>query len=137
MLIISERQFDAFQAQADALFAHELAIYLKDEYNDLEIDIGDGAVELGDLPDEVLLRLVGTGQKRALSYGIDWESSMASFIVLMFIIAPNFDQHAAAQRVFRSVAPNAALDIFAENTSDEVWDEIERAYSPQAWLSSN
>lgn len=137
MLTISERQFDAFQAQADALFAPELASYLKEEYDELEVDIGDGAVALSDLPDDVLLRLVTTGLKRARSYGIDWQSSMASFVVLMFVIAPNFDQHAAIQRELQSALPNSAIDIIAENTSEEIWDEIEQAYSPQAWLSSN
>lgn len=133
MLTISERQFDAFQAQADALFAHELASYLKEEYEELEVDIGDGAVALSDLPADVLLRLVSTALKCARSYGIDWQSSMASFVVLMFVIAPNFDQHAAIQRELQSALPNSAIDVIAEDTSEEIWDEIAQGYSPQAW----
>jgi hypothetical protein len=79
--------------------------------------------------------MVGQGVARARAYGLTWESSITSFVILMFKVAPNFDQHPAINRALNDtqVAPDARIQRLLEVTTSSDWWEAKDRYDRAAW----
>jgi hypothetical protein len=79
--------------------------------------------------------MVRNGIARARRYGMNWESSLTAFVVLMFVAAPNFDEHPLIQRILRDdgAAPNERIDRLWEKTSEANWKTVEQDYDASAW----
>ena len=75
----------------------------------------------------------GVGQAR--SYGMTWESSLAAFVVLMFEVAPNFEEHPLIRRVLQlpSVPPDSRIEELWKRTLDVHWQAARQNYDPDAW----
>jgi hypothetical protein len=83
MLRIRQEQVDALNDQADESFARKLVTILREGHADA----------VAGLAPDVLLARVGKGIVRARSHGLDFASSIASFVALMFEVGPRFDEH--------------------------------------------
>jgi hypothetical protein len=64
-----------------------------------------------------------------------WESSLMAFVAIMFVAAPNFDQHPLIGRVLKdeAVAPDARINQLWERTTDQNWEAVAQNYDPSAW----
>ena len=60
---------------------------------------------------------------------------MASFVVLMFIAAPNFDEQPSISYVLKNerIEPESKIDELWEWTTESDWELVERNYDPFAW----
>lgn len=135
MLTIRPEQLEAFRPAADAAFLQQVVDYVRDEHDDQAVQLTSGAFTVAQLPDDVLRELVRCGFERARAYGMTWESSITTFVILMFVVAPNFDEHPVIRHILRDgrVPPDSRLDELWERTSDENWEAAARKYSPSAW----
>ena len=87
------------------------------------------------LSDETLMKMVRLGIERARSYDFTWESSITAFIVLMFKVAPNFDQHPLIARALKDArfAPEERVEKIWERVTSKNWEAAREDYDPRAW----
>jgi hypothetical protein len=135
MLKIRPEQIAVFQPVAEAAFISRVVEYLRQELAETIVQLPSGTTTLKELPLETLTAMVEHGITRARSYGLSWESSLATFVAFMFIVAPNFDSHPLIQRVLKDpeVAPEARLEQLWQKTTEENWQAAKHHYDPQAW----
>lgn len=132
---VRPEQMQAFQPVADAGFARRLKEYLRSAHPDLNVRIPSGATSINRIPDAVLTRMVQTGIEQGRRYGFTWESNLAAFVVIMFVAAPNFDQHPLIQRALRDddAPPDTRIESLWHRISNQNWRAVEAYYDPRAW----
>ncbi len=114
-----------FQEREEERFVDRTTAYFRVKFADA----------IAHLDEVTLRRMVQAGIARARRHGLTWESSLVRFLLLMFQVAPNFDQHPAFARALSDVAlPEAArmAEIF-ERVTPEEWREAQLAYDDRAW----
>jgi hypothetical protein len=137
---IRPAQLQAFAPAAEADFERRVAEYLRGGHAEVSVTLpAAGAdaqwVAVKDLDDETLVKMVRGGLARARSYGMTWESSLTSFVVLMFLVAPNFDEHPLIKRFLtdEGVEPDARVDELVAGASEGNWVAAKKGYDPGAW----
>jgi hypothetical protein len=140
MLSIRPEQIEVFQDVAEAAFERRIADYLREEHADEVVTLPARQdevreVEVKSLDDETLLAMVRAGIARARSHGMTWESSITAFVVLMFVVSPNFDSHRLIRRLLNDeeTEPDARMDSLLELTTEENWEMAGRQYDAGAW----
>lgn len=135
MLKIKSEQIRLFQPDAEAAFVVRVMDYLKENHAETDVNLPNGAMRVDELPDEILRQMVRGGLKRGGEYRIEWKSTLLSFVVLLFIAAPNFDAHPKAANFFAQTETidDAALESLMDEMPDEDWTEIEKSYDAAAW----
>ena len=135
MLRIRREQFEVFQPIAEAAFVRRVVEHLRESHVTAVVQFPNEVIPVKQIADEKLRRLVRNGIARARSYGMDWESAVTSFVVLMFVAAPNFDDHPLIHRVLRDerVAANSRIDQLWERTSEENWEAVRKNYDATRW----
>ncbi len=135
MLKISSEQIRTFQPDAAEAFVRRVMEYLRENHADAEVRYPQGATTVGALGDDYLAENVRGGLMRAGDHGIDWKSTLLSFVVLMFLTAPNFDEHPKAAQFFRSAqkVTDEELESFVNEMTDEDWERVEANYDAAAW----
>jgi hypothetical protein len=90
----------------------------------------EAVAELGD--GEIRWR-VALGVARARSHGITQPEAITAYVALMFLVAPDFDQHPHISEVLADTSAPAAtrLKTLFEKTSEQDWDEA--AASSKGW----
>ena len=124
-MIIRDEQMSALQEKAEDDLENEIVRFLQTDYP----DIVDG------LDPDILQRMVRVGIERARSYELTWRYSISMFVSLMFMFAPNFDEHPAVNaRLTNPVAPpNYLIDSVADATTSDEWAEVRAIYDNSAW----
>ena len=135
MFKIKSEQIRLFQPDAEEAFVGRVMDYLRENHSNAEIGLPDGKTTVAALADEKLRLMVQDGLRRGGDYRIEWKSTLLSFVVLLFIVAPNFDRHPKARKFFNETETidDAALEGLMDEMTDENWAAIERRYDPQAW----
>ena len=118
MLKITTPQIGVLHREIGAVYARDLARYIRVEHGD--------AVRA--LSDAELLRRVRIGIARAEGYGMTWDSTITAFVAIMFEIAPTFDEQAAIRRVLHDarIPPDTRVDALWTRTTEENWVEAAR-----------
>ena len=135
MFKIKSEQIRLFQPDAEEAFVGRVMEYLLENHPDATVEIPHETMRVNNLADEILREMVRGGLARARNHGIEWKSTLLSYVVLQFIVAPNFDRHPKARKFFRETAPidDAGLESLTDEMTDEDWEMIEKRYDPQAW----
>jgi hypothetical protein len=135
MLRIRPEQVEVFQPAAEDAFERRVVEYLRENHADEIVVLPAGEHEVKDLDDETLLKMVRAGIARARSYDMTWESSITAFVVLMFIVAPNFDSHPLINRALRDdkVDPNSRVEEIWDHTTEANWDAARDSYDAGGW----
>jgi hypothetical protein len=135
MLKIRTRQYEAFQPAAEAAFVAQTVEYLKKTKPDEAVLLPWEDTTIAKLPDEILSEMVRGGIARARAYGITWCSTLVGFVMIMFISAPNFDDHPLLKRILldNETDPNERLDKLIANSTEENWQAVRQAYDVDAW----
>jgi hypothetical protein len=135
MLVIRKETMKAFQPNAEAGFARRVMDYLKENHAGAEIRLPQQTVTVGALPEDVLRETVRGGLTRAADYHIEWKSTRLSFVVLLFLAAPNFDRHPKAAAFFNreEKIDDEALESWMDEMTDEDWAQVEADYDARAW----
>src|SRR5262245_49764310 len=135
MLKIRPEQLEVFRPAAEAGLAGRLAAHLKERHGEEVAKISGSGWSVKQIPDEILSRMAQHGFDRARRYGLGWESSLAAFVVLMFVVAPNFDEHPLIQRILKdeSVPPDERIDRLWQSISEQNWEAASQGYDEHAW----
>jgi hypothetical protein len=124
-----------FQPDAEEAFVGRVMEYLRENHAEAKVQMPEETTPVSALSDEILRELVRGGLNRARNHGVEWKSTLLSFVVLMFVVAPNFDRHPKARRFFREreTIDDAALETLMDEMTDEDWTAIENRYDQRAW----
>lgn len=135
MLRIRSEQMESFRPVAEEAFVIRTAEHVRDNHSDVAVQVTDKVLVVKQISDDLLRDMVRRGIARAREYGMNWESSITAFVVLMFVAAPDFDKHALIQRVLKDerVAANSRIDQLWEKTSEENWQAVKENYDVTAW----
>lgn len=139
MLIIRAEQFEVFQPVAESAFVRRIAEHLREHHANAVVQFPNEVILVKQITDERLRGMVEHAVTRARLYGMDWESAVTAFAVLMFVVAPNFDKHPLIQRVLKDerTPANSRIDQLWERTSDENWEAARKNYDPTAWADDS
>ena len=135
MFKISSERMNVFQPDAETAFVRRVMNYLKENHHDTIVILPHGKFEIGELADEMLETLVQGGIGRGGEYGIKWKSTLLSFVVLLFLTAPNFDAHPQPKSFFseyQTIEDNE-LEMLVERMNDEDWAEVTANYDAEKW----
>jgi hypothetical protein len=115
----------ALQPLVEADFMRRLLKYLREDHR--------GAVS--GLTASDLEARAAAGLRRARSYGLDTENSLATFVGLMFEISPKFDEQPRINRVLKrkGVPSVTRFNFLLRATSDGDWEEAASSNGPDAW----
>lgn len=135
MLKVRTQQMQVFQSVAETAFLHKLVEYFYQQHPQVAVQIGDNLTVICQIPEKELKVLVSNGIAYARTYGITSESSLAAFVVLMFVTAPNFDDHPLIKRLLEDekVAPNDRIDSFWQHTTEQNWQVVKQNYNSKTW----
>lgn len=138
MLKIRSEQTRPFEAQAENAFIERVMEYLRKNHADAPVrlpKIESAAAGVSELTDKVLREMVIGGIARARNYGMTWKSTLISFVVLMFIVAPNFDEDGRVEKVLKNgqIPADERVEKLLDELSDEEWDAVGEKYDPAAW----
>jgi len=91
--------------------------------------------KIAGIPDERLDRMIRNGIGRARSHKLTKQYTVAMFVELMFIVAPDFDEYPPVATIFRrrDLDPDDKIDIIIESTSEEQWEDAKLRGNPAAW----
>ncbi|WP_437894475.1 hypothetical protein [Sorangium sp. So ce124] len=125
MLKIRDEQRRALAEAQEARFVEALGAHLREHHPDA----------VGGVPAPVMRRRIERGVARARSHGLTWESSIATFVALMFKIAPNFDEYPPIRAVLaaRGRPPDERVGQLFERIRGEDWQRAMRRYDARAW----
>ncbi|MBS1792237.1 MAG: hypothetical protein JSS81_00195 [Acidobacteria bacterium] len=135
MFKINAEQLRAFQPDADEAFVRRVTEYLLENHPDAEARLARNRFSVTALPVEKLREMIRGGLERAREHGIHWKSTLLAFVVLMFLAAPNFDEHLKAARFFREneTVDDERFENFVAEMSDDDWTAVEAAYDETGW----
>ena len=135
MFKIRKDQLNLFQPDAEEAFVRRVMVYLRERHGRQTVKLPAGDAVVFDLPEETLRPMVEGGLARARDYGISWKSSLISYVVLMFLTAPNFDEHRAVHEYLtnQKIEADRRIDIMMDELPNGVWQEVEEIYAPERW----
>ena len=115
----------ALQKMVDNRFVASLNAYLRQHYHRY----------VDKLSDDVLSRRIRKGLALARRYRMESASSKALFILLMFMVAPNFAfQPAIAEVLMRTdKSGDWRLRFLVNQVTKDHWLEAARSYDPNFW----
>ena len=118
MFVIRNEQIEALQRQLDERFVAQVAEHLR-RHKKRSVE-RFGTVELR--------RCVRIGLARARSHGLVSGPDLTTFIVLMFFIAPNFDEIEPMRSCLReeSLSPGNRLKLLLSRATEEDWKRAAR-----------
>jgi hypothetical protein len=134
-LVIRREQIQAFQPRAEEVFVTRTMEYLRENHAEVIAQLPAGAMAISHLPEETLREMVRNGIVRARRHGMSWKSTLKAFVVLMFIVAPNFDEHPLIKHILEDekIEANLRLDQLWERTTEENWIAAKQYYDAGAW----
>ncbi len=135
MLKIRNQQMQAFQTVAEVAFLRKLVEYLYEHHGQVAVQLPENFTVIVQIPENQIKTLVANGINRARAYGISSEVSLAAFVVLMFVTAPNFDEHPLIKRLLKDerIAANERIDSLWQHTTEQNWQVVKQNYDAKAW----
>jgi hypothetical protein len=136
MLRMRPEQLRVFQPVAEANFVNRIVDHLVAKHAELVVRLPQQNTTVQQLPEEVLKGLVRKGIARARAYGLTWESTVGSFVVIRFVAAPNFDAHPLVRRTLKDerVPADLRIDQLWRRTTAKTWAKVRERYDPADWL---
>lgn len=102
------------------------------------VTLPDGRSRVSALGSETVRRLVRGGILKMRGYGLDTDDSLTATVLLMFRIAPNFDQHPAINRILTDprFSADVKVNLLGSLVPARVWRSASAGYDPRAWHAS-
>ena len=126
MLVIRQEQMDTLIKGTDDEWVETLLKETKESDPDISKKYDDDA----------LRRMVRIAIKKAERYGFTPAKDQASFVSIMFEVAPNFDEQDEIRTVLMedNLKPSFRLQkLWSNAVPEEVWDKAEENYNEDAW----
>ena len=138
-LTVRREQMDVMQAVAEANFERQLARHLRESYADSIVKLPDGGeFPVSDLLEDTLGNLIRAGISKARLYEMTLQSSISSFVALMFAVAPNFDESRLCGVLLgdEEKAPDARIEDVLTVLTEKNWESVRNDYDPTAWVET-
>jgi hypothetical protein len=134
-MVIREDQISLFDRTVKTAFIEQLAAYLRSRHGNTVVRLSDGELPVAALAGGTLETLVQTGIDRASAYGISWRSALASFVVTMFVVAPNFNEDTCVHRLLSDgdIEPDYRMDSVREHVTEGHWKVVRQTYDKDSW----
>ena len=125
MLVIRREQMAALERAVEERFIDRVIDHLRSHH----------PRSVASLDDATLRRRVEAGVARGRRYGLEWESSLTTFVALMFISAPNFDEDPVIHRILTSTWRTADLRIarIFDRCGCEDWRRVRANRDASSW----
>lgn len=135
MLKVRPEQLTVLQQYAETEFVNRVTAYVREKHADVVVQLPQGELPVKEIPEDTLRLMVHHGVTRGRKYGMTWESVLSAFVTLMFVTAPNYDEHPAVRRVFRDegIAPNSRVNQLWDQITEQEWETIRKDYAANAW----
>lgn len=135
MFKIKSEQIRLFQPDAEEAFVARVMDYLRENHGEETVQLPNEKTTVGKISDQTLREMVGGGIRRGREYRIEWKSTLLSFVVLLFISAPNFDEHPKVSSFFvgAETVDDAAMESLTDEMTDDDWVTVEKNYDAGAW----
>ena len=135
MLTIRREQFAVFKPIAEEVFITSVVDYIRKAHGVRTIELPDGAITIDAIADATLRTMVKGGIEQARRYDLTSKSAITSYVVLMFLTAPNFDHHPLIQHTLldEGLDPNLRFDELWQRTVDQNWIAVRQSYDPSEW----
>jgi uncharacterized membrane protein YheB (UPF0754 family) len=135
MLRIRSEQTRPFESQAETAFVERVMNYLRKNHADAVVHLPKMESAVFELEEKILRQMVVGGISRARGCGITLKSTLISFVVLMFIVAPNFDEDDRVQTFLsdKELTADERFEKLLDKLIDEEWDEIAEKYNAETW----
>ena len=136
MFTLRQQHQSAFQTKAEADFVREVMNYLRENHADTFVKLPNGEFKVVDLPEKTLQKMVEGGIAKARNYEIERRQHLISFIVIMFVSAPNFDEHSKVSSILNlnNQTPAVKFESLWIEISDEHWEEVGKKYDSSQWI---
>lgn len=124
-LKLTEQQVAAFDVQAQLNLSWQIVEHLKEEHADL----------VEEQADHDLQEMTYKGLQKAGQYGLTDEVDLISFVVMMFVVAPNFAEQPAinARLIDETIPDDERFEYMVESTTEAEWEAAVEAYDIDAW----
>lgn len=88
------------------------------------------------MPDWGLREMVAGGLKKARRHRFKTTEDLTAFVVLMFTMAPNFDEQAelAAVLADESIPEEIRMDALTADSLNSAWEQAENDYDDTTWF---
>jgi hypothetical protein len=138
-VIIRAEQMKHFDTLAQAAFRKRLAAYIREKHCEKIVQVHGDRLRVDTIPADRLEAMVGGGIGRAQSYGMSWQCALASFVVVMFMATPNFDDDPGIRTFLEDedIEPNYRIDTVCRRVTPEKWNEIRQKYDATRWSLQN
>ena len=122
---ISKQNLDAFNNADERRLREDVTSLVKEHNADL----------LEGLPDEEVDDMVARGIKRARSFGMRVQRSIAAFVNLKLAIAPGFYRHPDINEILTDarIGPDARVEVLPSAVDDAAWAEAELLDEEDDW----
>ncbi|WP_163831906.1 DUF4123 domain-containing protein [Spartinivicinus ruber] len=124
-LKLTDKQVEAFDIQAQLNLSWQMVEHLKEE----QADLVEGQT------DHDLQEMTYKGLQKGAKYGLTDEVDLISFVVMMFVVAPNFAEQPGikARLTDESIPEDERFEYMVETTTEEEWEAAVEAYDIDAW----
>jgi hypothetical protein len=136
-MVIRATQMAVFEKKAPDDFVFSLRDYLRRSHGTVRVRLPIGVYVLQDIPERMLTELVRRSIEKGKLYSLTWQSSLAAYVTLMFVAAPNFDADTFVHRTLTDPAVffNERVERVCEWATDSDWERVRKAYEPTAWAA--
>jgi hypothetical protein len=136
-MVIRAEQVHVFEKKAQTDFVTSLREYLRGAHAKAHVQLPTGVYSLRDIPELVLTELVRRSIEKGRLYSLTWQSSLAAFVTLMFVAAPNYDTDPLIQRTLTdpAIPANDRVQRICQWATDQYWEQVRNTYDPAAWAA--
>lgn len=129
MFVLRQTQLSAMSRAAEPSFEDEVCAHVRTEHR----------ARVAAVPEPLLRKRVKLGIERARSHGIEMQNQLAAFVALMFVSAPNFDEHPVASKALHdeTVPPTDRLDVLTKRMTHEDWEAVRTMGASASWEPRN
>lgn len=122
---IRNDQIEGMGNAADDELASKLLVGLREDH----------APHVAGLSDEVVLKRIHYGLTRARRYNITRDSSLAAFVILMFVVTPHFDDYPRNKKILEdpTLRPDLRTKWLLRNTTNDEWDKAKQHCAKSPW----
>jgi hypothetical protein len=138
-MVIRSEQMAAFANKAQGDFVIRLKQYLCKAHGSVNVQLPFGKHYcVRGTPDRIITEMVRRAIEKGRLYSISLESSLAAFVTLMFVVAPNFDADPLVHRILTDskIPANDRVSRACEWISNRHWKRVRRNYDPAAWVAA-
>lgn len=136
-MVIRREQINVFENKAQDDFVVSLKHFLRKSHGSVCVRLPPGNYVLRNLSDRILTELVRRAIEKGRRYSLTWQSSLAAFVTLMFLVAPNFNADPLINRMLTdsAIPSNERVDRICQWVKDSYWERVRNTYDPAAWVA--